>query len=401
MHSHFSLLNTFLTDHQPFWRYEAFHACRLEHWPWGDLHPALTSWLQSLNQHDIELLKAEPEKLAIILAEFFPTLVEVKAAIALQACHSLPSLALPKFFDKGIPGRKWQQIEAMGKVVISRHQGTQWLEWCAGKGYLGRILASVSQQPVLSFEYQTELCRAGQQDAAALQLPMQFVQGDAFDQNSGALFERNTHAVALHACGDLHVKMLQYATSAQAAAISFSPCCYHLTCDDMYQAMSHVARQSSLQLSRQELRLPLQETVTGGERVKRQRQQEMAYRLGFDALIHQELGIATYLPLPSVKKSMLSNGFVDFCAWAIQEKNLALDLSTVNCSDFEELGYQRFWQMERVSLVQEGFRRLLEMWLVLDKALYLQQQGYQVQIHQFCDRKVTPRNIIVNAQRVK
>lgn len=150
-------------------------------------------------------------------------------------------------------------------MLVAHHQGTQWLEWCAGKGYLGRILAGVTQQPVVSFEYQAELCCSGQQEADALQLPMQFVQGDAFDERSAALFNSSTHAVALHACGDLHAKMLHYATSSHAAAISFSPCCYHLIRDNEYHAMSKVAAQSDLQLTRRELRLPLQETVTGGK----------------------------------------------------------------------------------------------------------------------------------------
>lgn len=216
---------------------------------------------------------------------------------------------------------------------------------------------------------------------------------------SAALFNSSTHAVALHACGDLHVKMLHYATSSHAAAISFSPCCYHLIRDNEYHAMSKVAAQSDLQLTRRELRLPLQETVTGGERVRRQRQQEMVYRLGFDALVSQVGHQAGYIPIPSIQKSKLNQGFAEFCQWAAQEKNIAMDFTHVDLAHFESLGYQRFWQMERISLVQDGFRRLLELWLVLDKALYLQEQGYQVRVSEFCDRKATPRNLVVNAWR--
>ncbi|GAM69239.1 SAM-dependent methyltransferases [Vibrio sp. JCM 19236] len=43
--------------------------------------------------------------------------------------------------------------------------------------------------------------------------------------------------------------------------------------------------------------------------------------------------------------------------------------------------------MERLGLVQQLFQRPLELWLVLDKALYLQEQGYQVELSQFCDKK--------------
>lgn len=401
MHSQFTLLDSFLTQTQPFWRYEAFHACRAEALPWGVQHPGLTQWLNSLSLQEIEEYKADPERLTQILTQFFPSLAEIKRTMTVAKLPCMPFLPLPKHFDKGIPGRKWQQIEAMGKVLIAHHQGKQWLEWCSGKGYLGRILASVSQQPVVSFEYQAELCHSGQQEADALKLPMHFVQGDAFANDSLNLFEPVTHAVALHACGDLHVRMLQYATSAGVEAISFSPCCYHLTHDEHYQAMSSVAQNSALKLTRQELRLPLQETVTGGERVKRHRQQEMIYRLGFDALLSQQLGFASYVSVPSIQKSQLSLGFAAFCAWASKEKGISLDLECVDFAYFEHIGFQRFWQMERVSLVQEGFRRLLEIWLVLDKALYLQENGYHVSVSEFCERQVTPRNLVVNAHRAK
>ncbi|GAM61607.1 hypothetical protein JCM19232_5908 [Vibrio ishigakensis] len=35
--------------------------------------------------------------------------------------------------------------------------------------------------------------------------------------------------------------------------------------------------------------------------------------------------------------------------------------------------------------------------MVLDKALFLQEQGYQVELSQFCDKKITPRNILIQA----
>ncbi|MBW7436181.1 hypothetical protein, partial [Escherichia coli] len=54
---------------------------------------------------------------------------------------------------------------------------------------------------------------------------------------------------------------------------------------------------------------------------------------------------------------------------------------------------------EKLSLVQQGFRRLLEMWLVCDKALFLEEQGYQVSVNEFCPREVTPRNLLIHAKQ--
>ncbi|MCV5334275.1 SAM-dependent methyltransferase, partial [Escherichia coli] len=84
---------------------------------------------------------------------------------------------------------------AMGEAAIQSHQGEEWLEWCSGKGYLGRILTTQTDQPVTSFEYQQALCDSGQQAANEHHWKMIFIQGDAFDPQTKAVFKPTQHAV--------------------------------------------------------------------------------------------------------------------------------------------------------------------------------------------------------------
>ncbi|CAH1554441.1 hypothetical protein THF1C08_10265 [Vibrio jasicida] len=249
-----------------------------------------------------------------------------------------------------------------------------------------------------SFEFQQALCDSGQQAANEHRWNMTFIQGDAFDSAAKAVFKPTQHAVALHACGDLHVRLMQYGSENGIAAMTISPCCYHLIQSEQYQPMSEQGRASSLSLSKQELRIPLQQTVTGGERVRRHRQQEMVFRLGFDLITRQALGLTEYQPVPSIRKSQLSDGFESLCHWAAERKDIELT-QDIDFSKFENLAEQRFWQMERLSLVQLVFQRPLEIWLALDKALYLEERGYRVRLAEFCAKSVTPRNILICAYK--
>jgi hypothetical protein len=52
-----------------------------------------------------------------------------------------------------------------------------------------------------------------------------------------------------------------------------------------------------------------------------------------------------------------------------------------------------------MELVMHVFRRPLELWLVLDRALYLQEQGARVALGEFCAKHLTPRNIFIHAER--
>jgi hypothetical protein len=41
---------------------------------------------------------------------------------------------------------------------------------------------------------------------------------------------------------------------------------------------------------------------------------------------------------------------------------------------------------------------LIELWLVLDRVLYLEQFGYRVTLSEFCEKQITPRNILIQAK---
>ncbi|NOH96738.1 methyltransferase [Vibrio sp. 99-70-13A1] len=397
MQSKFTSLDTFLSSYQAYWRLDPFHLCQVNSLPWSSANPSLNGWLNSLDASSVQSLKSNPNHLIEEIECFIPMLEVIKHLCVLPELQ-LNGLELPKGADAGIPGRKLTQILAMGEAALHAHEGSEWLEWCAGKGFLGRILSSQSQQKVTSFEWQNSLCISGQAEADKQGLNMQFVQGDAFSHTSDHVFNSCQHAVALHACGDLHVGLLKKVTQHALPAVSISPCCYHLIQSEHYIPLSERAKQSELELSKSDLRIPLQETVTGGERVKRHRQLEMTFRLGLCQLLKTEVGIKQYIPIPSIKKSQLAEGFKAFCQWAAAEKEITLP-THINFGHYQQLGEALFWEMEKLSLVQQVFRRPLELWLALDRGMYLQEQGYQVSISQFCNKTVTPRNILIHARK--
>ncbi|MEZ8719972.1 methyltransferase [Vibrio pomeroyi] len=394
MHSRFKILDSFLLEHQVYWRSEPFHLCQTQQQPWFDVNRPLVDWLDNLSIENIQILKEQSQLLVEQLIRFLPELEEANQSIQFTTT-ALKGLTLPRGTKDGIPGRKLQQIVSMGEASLEHHHGKEWLEWCSGKGFLGRILSQQSKQKVTSFEWQHSLCESGQKIADAQRLEMTFVQGDAFSESADEVFNSNQHAVALHACGDLHVELVKKSVSHGLPAVTISPCCYHLIRDENYQAMSSVAKASGLTLSKSDLRIPLQETVTGGERVKRHRQLEMSYRLGFSQLLKAELNIDEYIPVPSIKKSELSEGFESFCQWASEMKELPLG-SDIDFEFYFTQGEKLFWEMEKLSLVQQVFRRPLEIWLALDRALYLKEQGYEASIEEFCERSVTPRNLLIH-----
>jgi hypothetical protein len=65
---------------------------------------------------------------------------------------------------------------------------------------------------------------------------------------------------------------------------------------------------------------------------------------------------------------------------------------------WEAQGWNRRREVARLDLARLVFRRPLEIWLALDRALFLARHGYRVRLAEFCERSVTPRNILISAR---
>ncbi|KPG74726.1 methyltransferase [Pseudomonas libanensis] len=385
----FKALDGFLIEHQGLWRPRPFTHLHL---PWEAEHPALSRWLRQRSLAEAEASHNHPHDLPAPAP--FPQLAA--QALHLSAVDKLPTHMLEPArhrLNVDVPGRKWQQIEAFGAALNFAETPTHWLDWCAGKGHLSRRLLQPGQQ-LTCLEYDPALVASGQALSDRHNLPAAHRLQDVM---ANITIDPAHTPVALHACGDLHVRLLQLASAAGCKQLALAPCCYNRINADRYQALSAAGRASRLQLSIEDLGLPLSETVTAGNRVRQQRDTSMARRLGFDRLQRQLRGCDEYLPTPSLPASWLDKPYADYCQELANLKGLST--GEQDWTALEAHGWHRLAEVRNLELVRGLFRRPLEMWLVLDRALFLQERGYNVEVGSFCETALTPRNLMVLAER--
>ncbi len=389
----FLALDDFLVAHQAVWRPKPFTCLHL---PWEQQHPELANWLRARTLEQAESSHNQPHLLAAPAP--FPQLAST--AQALCELGELPEHALGTLGHRlgvDVPGRKWQQIEAFASRLSFQQPASHWLDWCAGKGHLGRLLARDGSQ-LTCLEQNPELVAAGQQLSDRLQLTAQHRQQDVLAADAGDRLSAQHTPVALHACGDLHVRLLQLASAKGCQQLAVAPCCYNRITSADYQPLSPIARQSTLRLSRSDLGLPLSETVTAGQRQRQQRDQSMAQRLAFDLLQREQRDCDDYLPTPSLPVSWLAKDLASYCRDLAALKDLQLP-AQVDWQALENAGRQRLAEVRNLELLRNLFRRPLELWLLLDRALYLENQGYNVRLGTFCPYQLTPRNLLLLAEQ--
>jgi hypothetical protein len=388
----FTALDTFLTAHRALWKPRPFTHLQL---PWETAHPELAAWLRGRSLEEAESAHNHP---ALMDApQPFASLAAM--SLVLSAVDELPARALQAPVHRlnvDVPGRKWLQIEAFASRLQFANTAEHWLDWCSGKGHLGRRLLQTGQQ-LTCLEYDPALVASGQALSQRHRLHALHVEQDVLAIDAASLLKAQHTPVALHACGDLHVRLIRLASAAGCKQLAIAPCCYNRTSLAGYSPMSSAAQRSNLQLSLDDLGLPMSETVTAGARVRRQRDTSMARRLGFDLLQRQLRGVDEYLSTPSLPSAWLEKPFAEYCQHLADLKELST-IGAKNWPALEAAGWQRLAQVRNLELLRGLFRRPLELWLLLDRALFLQEQGYSVRLGTFCEASLTPRNILLLAE---
>ena len=392
LHMHFDAITALLRAHQQFWRPQAFTVLRL---PWESAYPELAKALRALSLTQAEHYAVSDRALAEFLQPYLidtKTLSACCAVPAITACDS-PQIAREPY---GVPGRKLQQIRAF--IADFPIDKTPVLEWCAGKAHLGRDIARQSGCTVTALEWNAELVAAGDRLSQREQLPVRMQHVDVLDSAAANFIEREQRVVALHACGDLHLQLLRGCAERQPQSVLLAPCCYQLIAADTYRPLSQHALANDLELSKLDLHTAVQGSVTSPVRVQRQRKQLQSWRLGFDLLQREWRGIDEYLPTPSLPFSVLNGSFAEFCSDLALRYRIERPL-IVDFARYEAAGTERLREVTALDLPRILFRRALELWLALDRALFLQEHGYAVEIGEFCARALTPRNVMIRAHR--
>jgi len=199
------------------------------------------------------------------------------------------------------------------------------------------------------------------------------------------------HAIALHACGDLHRELITRIIDANTPGFTIVPCCYHLGRNKNYTPFTTGLK---LQLPREALRMAVNETVTAHHNEIKQRNQDMAWKLGFQELRKNLTGSPAYQCFKPVPKTWLKDNFEAYCQKLCHREQLTLP-TQLDWHDWERRGYKRQFDVMRLQLIRQCFKRVLELWLIMDMAVYLENSGYSVSVSVFCDRALTPRNIMI------
>lgn len=393
LNSAFQQLDRVLAASRDLWSCQPF---TLNDLPWSHTHRHLPDALLALGDEDLLRLHCSQQQRQHWFQHLEPELCAALYAFEPAVAAGGRPLELESFDSLHMPGRKWQQIVAFAGALPQRD--LPHVDWCAGKGHLSRVVQRNQRQRVHCLEWDAALVASGRVLAAQQRRDIHFHQHDVTQPLPADCADPARVHIGLHACGELHHHLLRHVASTRAQAVALSPCCYHKVTAEHYLPLSRAARDSQLRLNRAALHLALKGTVCARLAERQLRERERWWRLAFDALQRDLSGCDDYLPVPSCKRELLRQDFPGFCQWAADARRLSLP-SGIDYGHYLQRGRERQRAITRLELLRQLFSRPLELWLVLDCALYLQEHGYRVEVTQFCDSGVSPRNLLLQGTR--
>lgn len=337
---------------------------------------------------------------AVSLAGAPASLVELCHEIA--AATRLPSLisaagsrALSPEALRGVPQRKRLQLEAfLAACAPMAARCERVVDVGAGRGHLTRLAASLLDKSALGLE--REAARVGTARELARRSGPTRATFRAFDAFREPLeLEATDLVLGLHACGEVADVLLVAAARARAG-VAFVSCCLQKIRGAVRTPLSCAG--GPLVLRREALGLTnLVPREHGVERstsdTMRAREARFALRL---LLERRGRSCAPGEEMRGVNRRRARAGLAELAGRALAARGLA-EASMDEIAACEVDARRRFATVRRLSLPRSLIGRLLEVAIALDRACYLEEQGYRVRVGTLFDGGVSPRNIAILA----
>ncbi len=344
---------------------------------WGSLQPSLAAFHETLN------------KLA-----HFPTVL-AKSALPVKAVS----------WVKIIP-KKQHELERLAPLIaeLVQSQGlSEVVDIGGGQGHLAQTLAHHYGFKVTSLDMDPELQRTGlrwQQhkwENSPHNVNFQEHRVERADKKFAALMGPRTLTTGLHTCGALGVAHMEAAALARASVVNM-PCCYHkLELTDC-----------NLSSRAQELSIPwnlFALTLAAGAHRKvtledvqfRNKMKFFRYTLHF--LLNDEFGVQGQVTLGNCPPELYDGSFAVYVREQLNRLKLtsAWNDEKLNAYLHQEQNQTLIKHMLAAATIRDVLGRALEVALLTDRALWMEELGYHVDISEIFDPSKSPRNLVLIA----
>jgi hypothetical protein len=357
---------------------------------------ARRSWIEPLLElSDVELAQLEEQGTEAQAMRALPQSLVMFGASAREVC------TVEKFFGastgfkpKHVKQRKASQIEAFRRVLESVLPNTERvIDVGSGHGHLTRELASIQPKPVLGLERNRALTDRARSLSQHQNLSFHTVDvlGTELKIHPGDCL------VGLHACGELGDRITKYAAT-YGASMALVGCC--LQKQRAPERIPLWAPLAPLALPRTLLGLSnLSVAAQGVEASRAENLAARERRIALHWLLQKYTGSLKFgAELEGLNRRSAHAELENLVALAFEFRGLRCP-SVDEINDSALLAKRMHGRARRLAIPRSFLARVLEIFVLLDRARFLCDGGFRVQLGELWHSEISPRNLVLLATR--
>ncbi len=309
-----------------------------------------------------------------------------------------------------IPKKKYE-IKLLGPLINSVYQKEnikKIVDIGGGIGLLAQTMNNVYHHKVISVDLDPVMQETGRvrHEENALgphKVEYQNIKVSADEIRFVKLLDSDTMTLGLHTCGNLANDQMKASTHAKAKSVINMGCCYH-------KLVPETQNISAFAKSQEDKLVMTQFALTLATRAHRKmdetdydlKEKVKLYRYCIHFLLYDHYDMKELFSLGNSHPTLYDESFGVYAADNLTRNKIPLrhTIEELNAYYNDPARQDLIAKMIVAGLVRNPFGRLLELYLQLDRVIYLEENGYETRLIEIFDEPVSPRNIAIIANRI-
>lgn len=368
-----------------------------------------TEWIEELAQ-----FREKEDVIRLEMKDVFdyiktPSLIafyqRINELISLPAIPELPSFPEHKFSFLFMIPKKQHEIRKLAPFVnafYQTHNISQVIDIGGGIGNLAQSLTNHYNLKTVSVDMDPALQKTGierhKKNAVTGHHQVEYVnvKVDASEMKFNELLNTDSMTLGLHTCGALANYQIQASSRKKIKAIISFGCCYDkLSRDPHSQNISQAGKEQALYFKQFGLTLAARAHRKMDEKDYSFMMKVKFYRYCIHFLLHDHYDQKALLTLGNSHHSLYDQSFGVYVLEQLKRVGIKPRHTKEELDQYFMAPDRQdmLWKMMAAGLIRNAMGRAMELYILLDRACYLEEQGYKVELLEFFNETISPRNI--------
>ncbi len=382
-----------------------------------------SEWIELLTALSPDELFAVDSKIIVDKikgSDFAQFMQKAKELSSLPEILDTTDIQLEDWAYNGVKKKKKHEIQKIASILKKIKTDTQFshvIDIGGGVGHLSRILSHYHSIPTYCIDRNADFQKIGRErllkyrkmkDSCDVSfVNMNFgdekkTQADKSAETLKSIFTPEAFTLGLHTCGSLANILIQKSLENKTAGLLSFGCCYHgLNPNKDFPLSSYYKDSMYPRFTLYGLTLATRSHSAMSPADYKTKEQVKKYRYALHLFLMKYFKERDFSSVGECNIKMYWGPFAKY----IRSKLLELSIDHDFSDEFFNLFYENqelqkeLRAMWLCNIIRWQLGRVLEVYLLLDRAIYLGEKGYRVKIEQYFRETISPRNIGILAQK--